>query len=162
MGFSQQARRGLTLVFLALLGGGAQAQVFGCAEDLVAVIGDFGRANFHVAVADEPAERGQGLMNVPSMPVLSGMLFVYPAPQHASFWMRNTLIPLDMLFADQTGTIRKIHPEAAPLDETSIDGGENVQFVLEINGGMAARLGIAAGDVMVHPAIGPDAALPCD
>jgi uncharacterized membrane protein (UPF0127 family) len=75
--------------------------------------------------------------------------------------MRNTLIPLDMLFADPTGRITHIHENAIPLDPTSIPGGENIQYVLEINGGMAARLGIAEGDVLQHPRLGPDAAAPC-
>ena len=93
---------------------------------------------------------------------MSGMLFVYETPRRASFWMRNTLIPLDMLFADPTGRITRVHEGAVPLDETMIDGGEGVQFVLEINGGLAGRLGIAEGDVMQHPAFGPGAAAPCD
>jgi uncharacterized membrane protein (UPF0127 family) len=76
--------------------------------------------------------------------------------------MRNTLIPLDMLFADPTGRITRIHPKAVPLDETTIDGGEGVQYVLEINGGLATRLGIAEGDVMQHPMFGPEAAAPCE
>ena len=133
-----------------------------CAPDRVTVIGDFGQARFAVDVADDDAERAQGLMNVPEMPTLTGMLFVYDAPRPASFWMRNTLIPLDMLFAGADGTIIKVHPQAVPLDETPIFGGDAVQFVLEINGGLAARLGIAEGDVLQHPAIGEDAAAPCE
>ena len=133
-----------------------------CAPDRVTVIGDFGQARFAVDVADDDAERAQGLMNVPEMPTLTGMLFVYEAPRPASFWMRNTLIPLDMLFAGADGTITKVHARAVPLDETPIFGGDAVQFVLEINGGLAARLGIEAGDVLQHPAIGEGAAAPCE
>ncbi len=100
-------------------------------------------------------------MFVESMPTMTGMLFIYESPQIASFWMRNTLIPLDMLFADPSGRITHIHENAVPLDETSILGGDNVLYVLEINGGIARRLGIDVGDVMQHPAFGPDAAMPC-
>jgi uncharacterized membrane protein (UPF0127 family) len=75
--------------------------------------------------------------------------------------MENTLIPLDMIFADATGTVTRIHENAVPLDRTPIPGGEDVQFVLEVNGGMAGRLGLAVGDRLRHPAIGPDAAEPC-
>jgi uncharacterized membrane protein (UPF0127 family) len=132
-----------------------------CRDDRVTVIGGFGAAAFTVAVADDPAERAQGLMFVASMPAMNGMLFVYDRPQRASFWMRNTLIPLDMLFADSTGRIVTVHENAVPLDETPIPGGEGIAFVLEINGGMAGRLGIRPGDVLQHPAIGPDAAAPC-
>jgi hypothetical protein len=89
------------------------------------------------------------------------MLFVYDAPQAVAFWMENTLIPLDMIFAGADGTITAIHENARPLDRTSIPGGEAVQYVLEINGGLAARLGIAVGDAIQHPAIGEGAALPC-
>ncbi|NCO88091.1 MAG: DUF192 domain-containing protein [Rhodobacterales bacterium] len=132
-----------------------------CSDTRVTVQGDWGRANFTVQVADDNAERAQGLMFVEEMPRMEGMLFVYERPQRAAFWMRNTLIPLDMLFADATGTIVTVHANAAPLDETPIPGGDGIQFVLEINGGLAARLGIAPGDLMQHPAIGPAAALPC-
>ncbi|GGL64241.1 hypothetical protein GCM10011392_18600 [Wenxinia marina] len=139
----------------------ASAQ-WACSDDRVTVVGEFGRASFAVEVADEPQERSQGLMYVEEMGTLEGMLFVYERPQRASFWMRNTLIPLDMLFADETGVITRIHAQAVPLDETSIDGGEGVKYVLEINGGLAARLGIEEGDAMQHPAMGADAKLPCE
>jgi uncharacterized protein len=128
----------------------------------VTVQGDWGVARFRVTVADDPAERAQGLMFVESMPTMSGMLFVYEAPSRASFWMENTLIPLDMIFADATGRIVTVHPDAVPLDRTAIPGGDAIQYVLEINGGLAARLGIVPGDLMQHPSIGPDASLPCD
>ena len=139
----------------------AQTAVAACAEDRVTVAGGFGTVRFQVQVADDNAERAQGLMFVEEMDRFAGMLFVYDEPRRATFWMRNTLIPLDMLFAAPDGTITSIHANAVPLDETTIDGGPGVQFVLEINGGLAARLGIAEGDVIQHPALGPDAALPC-
>lgn len=132
-----------------------------CRDDRVTVRGDWGQANFAVSVADDDASRSQGLMNVPEMPRMAGMLFVYEAPQRATFWMRNTLIPLDMIFASPEGEVLRVHENAVPLDETTIDGGTGVKYVLEINGGMAARLGIGPGDVMRHPAMGPDAAWPC-
>lgn len=153
-----RAAAAVAAVALSCWGGVALAE---CRADRVTITGDFGRAAFAVTVADEAAERSRGLMEVAQMPTMSGMLFVYPGPQRASFWMRNTLIPLDMLFADPAGRITRIHADAVPLDETTIDGGEGVQFVLEINGGLAARLGIEEGDVMQHPAFGPGAAAPC-
>ena len=133
-----------------------------CADDLVTVKGDFGLARFTVSLADEPQERSQGLMFVEEMGTLEGMLFVYEQPQHATFWMRNTLIPLDMLFVAPDGEITNIHANAVPLDETIIDGGTGVQAVLEINGGLAARFGIAEGDILQHPSFGADALLPCE
>lgn len=92
----------------------------------------------------------------------AGMLFVYRRAQPVSFWMRNTLIPLDMIFLDSAGTVLKVHENAIPLDETPIFGGDSVQYVLEINGGLASQLGIDAGDVLQHPSIDQKgAAFPC-
>lgn len=139
----------------------ANAAAAACSDDVATVRGTFGQASFKIEVADEPQERAQGLMFVESMPTLAGMLFVYEAPQRASFWMRNTLISLDMLFADEAGVITRIHPDAIPGDETPIDGGNDVAAVLEINGGLAARLGIAEGDTIQHPSFGDAAADPC-
>ena len=133
-----------------------------CRPDRVNIEGDFGSAWFRVAVADDPQERAQGLMFVEAMPLMEGMLFVYERPQAASFWMRNTLIPLDMLFAEADGTITRIHENAEPLNETPIPGGDAVQYVLEINGGLARQIGIEEGAILQHPAIGPEAALPCE
>ena len=151
-------RASLLAASLVVVGGAAAAS---CAPDRVTVSGDWGQAAFRVAIADEPAERSRGLMFVEEMPMMVGMLFIYEAPQVASFSMMNTLIPLDMLFADATGRIVTVHENAVPLDRTSIPGGTDIQFVLEINGGMAGRLGIAPGDLLQHPGIGALAAAPC-
>lgn len=132
-----------------------------CADDKVTIKGDWGQATFTVSVADDAGERAQGLMFVEAMPTLSGMLFVYERPQPVSFWMKNTLIPLDMLFAQADGTIARVHENAVPGDLTPIPGGDDIQFVLEINGGLSARLGIGEGDLMQHPSLGPDAILAC-
>lgn len=92
-------------------------------------------------------------MNVANMPLSKGMLFVYDKPQRMSFWMRNTLIELDMLFVDGFGVIRHIHHLAQPLDETVISPGDMLLMgALEINGGLAKRMGIGVGDVLRHPA----------
>jgi len=133
-----------------------------CAEDKLKISGDFGQATFSIEIADDPQERAQGLMFVEDMPTFDGMLFIYERPQSVSFWMKNTLIPLDMLFASPEGEILRIQENAIPGDLTPIPGGPGVQMVLEINGGLSARLGIAEGDVMQHPSFGPDAILPCE
>ena len=134
-----------------------------CREDVVWLRGDWGQARFSVEVADDAAERGQGLMHRPQMPRMSGMLFVYPREQPVSFWMKNTLIPLDMIFADGRGVVQKVHENAVPGDLTAIPGGEAIRYVLEINAGMAERLGIAPGSEIRHPAVPPDdAAWPCE
>jgi uncharacterized membrane protein (UPF0127 family) len=124
---------------------------------------DGGQAEFRVEVADDAAERNRGLMSRKNMARFAGMLFVYPESGNVSFWMENTLIPLDMLFLDPTGTVTKIHPNAIPLDRTAIFGGDSVQYVLEVNGGMAEDLGISSGAQMRHPLIGPaNAAWSCE
>ena len=129
-----------------------------CSDDSVELRGDWGTARFAVDVADDPQERSKGLMFVEQMPAMQGMLFIYERPQPASFWMRNTLIPLDMLFLDETGTVTRIHENAEPLDETPIPGGDAVLSVLEINGGMADRLGIEVGSQLRHPDLPQDIA----
>jgi len=134
-----------------------------CAPETVEVRGPAGTARFTVEVADDGAERAKGLMFRESMPRSAGMLFVYEAPQRASFWMKNTLIPLDMIFADETGRVTRVHSNAVPHDTTPIDGGTDVRFVLEINGGLAARMGIAEGAELRHPAIPQGTAVwPCE
>lgn len=131
---------------LACCVGVAQA----CSETSVKLRGDFGQVRFNVEIADDRQERAQGLMFREVLPKSSGMLFLYDRPQALSFWMRNTLIPLDLLFIDTTGVVRHIHHEAQPLDETPIPGSGREIAVLEINGGMAKALGIAVGAEVQH------------
>ena len=147
-------------VALALLPGLSAAA---CAPDRVELRGDFGEAQFRVEVADDPQERSLGLMHRESMPQGAGMLFVYPVEEEVGFWMENTLIPLDMIFMDAAGTVVKVHENAVPLDRTVIRSDFPTQFVLEINGGLAAQLGIAPGAELRHPAIETEtAAWPCE
>lgn len=141
----------------------APALAAACAADQVELRGDFGSARFYVEVADDDAERSLGLMNRESMPQTAGMLFVYPVEEEVGFWMQNTLIPLDMIFMDATGTVVKVHDNAIPLDRTVIRSEFPTQYVLEINGGLAETMGIAPGTELRHPAIGQDvAAWPCE
>jgi hypothetical protein len=133
-----------------------------CSPARVDLRGEGLRQSFAVEVADDTAERAQGLMFRESLPPDQGMLFVYEAPKRAGFWMKNTLVALDMIFADEAGRVTRVHADAVPGDETHIDGGDGVKFVLEINAGLAARLGIVPGVEMRHPAIGAAAAWPCE
>ncbi|WP_112322725.1 DUF192 domain-containing protein [Oceanibium sediminis] len=139
----------------------AQAAFAACSEGAVDVrMGDTS-VRFVVEIADTVDERAVGLMNRESMPQFDGMLFVYDSPRPVAFWMKNTLIPLDMLFADASGTVQRIHQNATPRSLESIPGGDDIQFVLEINGGLSAMLGLAPGAELRHPAIGEGAAWPC-
>ncbi len=141
---------------------GASAAIAACSDGAVDLRGDWGRARFNIEVADDNEERARGLMHRSTMPQSAGMLFVYDSPRRLSFWMRNTLIPLDMIFIDAQGVVQNIHHRAIPLDETPIIGGENLLVALEINGGLAERLGITVGTEVRHPAFAEaDAAWPC-
>ncbi len=135
-----------------------------CREDRLDIRQDGLHASFDVEIADDAAERARGLMFVEEMGQLEGMLFVYEdEPRQRSFWMRNTLIPLDMLFIDTAGVVRDIHVGAVPLDETPIlSATDDIFAVLEVNGELTTMLGLTEGAEIRHPAFGSEAAWPCD
>ena len=156
-------RHTILTAWLAGLAFGAVAAHADCASDRVDLRGEFGQVSFTVSVADTPQERAQGLMHVETMPRFEGMLFIYETPQPLAFWMRNTLIPLDMIFLNAAGEIRHIHPNAIPHDETPIRAPEPGLAVLEINGGMAETLNLSVGDLLRHPGLPQDIAVwPCE
>jgi uncharacterized membrane protein (UPF0127 family) len=105
---------------------------------------------FTVEVAATPEQQERGLMFRRSLAPNHGMIFPYQPPAPVGFWMRNTLIPLDMVFVRADGRIARV-ATAKPLDETVVPAGEPVVLVLEIAGGRAAQLGIAAGDRVEWP-----------
>ncbi|MBL0931337.1 MAG: DUF192 domain-containing protein, partial [Alphaproteobacteria bacterium] len=100
--------------------------------------------------AENDQRRMLGLMYRRQMAADAGMLFDFKRDSPVAMWMRNTLIPLDMLFADKTGLIVHIHERAVPMDETTIESRGVVRAVLELNGGTVQRLGIKPGDRMIH------------
>jgi uncharacterized membrane protein (UPF0127 family) len=141
----------------------AGAAAAACNEGRLELRGDWGTARFRVEIADTPEERSIGLMHREHMASAAGMLFIYERPQRVSFWMENTLIPLDMIFMDESGTVQHIHENAVPLDRTPIPGGNDIQYVLEVNGGMTETLGITVGSAMRHPGIDQTLAVwPCE
>jgi uncharacterized membrane protein (UPF0127 family) len=134
-----------------------------CDPGRLDIRGDWGSARFRVELAITPEEQARGLMFREELARMAGMLFVYDRQQPLSFWMRNTLIPLDMIFIDETGTVVDVHAEAIPLDETPIRSDAPGLAVLEINGGMAETLGIGEGDEIRSPAMPQDRAVwPCE
>jgi uncharacterized membrane protein (UPF0127 family) len=150
------------LVALCLLLCSAVVGHAACQQDRVSLRGDWGEAQFSVEIMDDPQERARGMMFREHLPASSGMLFIYERPQRVSFWMKNTLIPLDMIFVDQRGEVQRIKHEAQPGDLTSVPGGDNILVVLEINGGLSRRLGIGPGSQMRHPVFSEGTALwPC-
>jgi uncharacterized membrane protein (UPF0127 family) len=110
-----------------------------------------GKRHFAVEEAKTPEQMAQGLMYRRAMAVDAGMLFEYERTQPVSFWMKNTLIPLDMLFIGADGTVLDIHERAVPLSLDPISTDKPVLAVLELNGGTVSRLGIKRGDRIDHP-----------
>ena len=113
-----------------------------------------GPHKFAVEVATTPEQMEQGLMFRQSLAPDAGMIFDFKSPQPAMMWMKNTLIPLDMLFVDAQGRIVNIHERAVPGSLETIGSGAPVRAVIELNGGSAARLGIKPGDRVVYPIFG--------
>jgi uncharacterized membrane protein (UPF0127 family) len=105
-----------------------------------------------VEVATTPAQQEKGMMFRDGLAPNYGMLFIYDQVQPVQMWMRNTKIPLDMLFIDANGSILNIAENAKPMDETIIPSRYPVKAVLEIGGGEVTRLGIKVGDRAEHPA----------
>jgi uncharacterized protein len=111
------------------------------------------RHRFTVELADTDERRMIGLMFRTQMAPDAGMLFDFKRDEPVAMWMRNTLIPLDMVFIARDGRIVNIGERAVPRSEATVMSQGPVRFVLELNGGTAARLGIRAGDRVVHAAI---------
>lgn len=109
---------------------------------------------YQVEVAVDDAKRAQGLMHRKSLPKNHGMLFIFPTVAENGFWMKNTLIPLDMIFINEDGKIRAIHPMAEPGSRKIIKSGGPVKAGLEINGGEANKMGLKAGDIVHHKIFG--------
>lgn len=127
-----------------------------CQSGALHLGGTWGTAEVQVELADTPESRAQGLMFREHLPAGAGMLFVYPEAVSPSFWMRDTLIPLDLMFFDPAGDMRHAHFSAQPHDETAIRGGDNIQFVLEVPAGDIKRLGLGADTTIRHPSIPQD------
>ncbi len=129
------------------------------AELLSIISADGFRHDFQVEVVATPESRAAGLMFRKTLAPDAGMLFVFDDAEPRQFWMKNTLIPLDMIFIGSGGVIRFIHPNAIPHDETPVPAqGVPAVSVLEINGGQAERLGLKAGDVIHHVSFGNELA----
>jgi uncharacterized membrane protein (UPF0127 family) len=109
---------------------------------------------FTAELATTDGQRQQGLMYRKTMAPTNGMLFDFGKDRDVTMWMRNTLIPLDMLFISKEGKIQHIHPNAVPHSESIISSNGAVRYVLELNGGAAKNMGIKRGDVVRSKQIG--------
>lgn len=145
--------RHLPLLTFLICAGPALAEIPDCIPEEVAILSPDGseRARYSVKIADDPEERARGLMFVEHLPGDEGMLFLFERPGEVGFWMRNTLIPLDLIFIDKTGHVSRVHKDAIPHDETPIRSGGPVTGVLEVNAGDTDRNGISSGDVVFSP-----------
>ena len=148
-------RHALTLIlcaFLALLPSGLRAQDAPLTKIEPLTIATDGDATmFTVEIADTDASRERGLMFRQRLPEDRGMLFDFGEPRPVSMWMKNTYIPLDMIFISRAGKVISIARDAEPMSETIIPSGGPAYAVLELNGGAAARIGLKVGDEVRHP-----------
>lgn len=113
------------------------------------------RFRFTVELALTPEQRAQGLMFRESLAEDSGMLFIYESERLITMWMKNTLIPLDMLFLGRDGTVLSLAERATPLSEAVIASGVPAKATLELAAGTVARLGLSPGDQVLHPLLVP-------
>jgi uncharacterized protein len=137
------------LIFAGVRGSSAQNL------DRLEVVTASGSHSFSVEIANTEPSREIGLMNRRFMPADRGMLFEFPVEEPLAFWMKNTYIPLDMIFIRHDGTVVGIAANAEPLSETTIPSGAPANGVLEVNGGVAASIGLQPGDKVRHPYFKP-------
>ncbi len=118
-----------------------------CSSSQVVINGQ----KINTVIADEPSEWQEGLQGVASMSADSGMLFIFPNPQEVKFWMKNTMIPLDMIFIDENKVIQFIRKSVQPCssDPCQTYSHNNIKYVLEVNGGYADKKGIKTGDKVI-------------
>jgi len=165
--FWKQSRRALLALAVAIgpmlapaggpfapgLGGAAMASQLPVSPVALQVVTAKATHRFNIEIAADDATRAEGLMFRTSLAPDAGMLFDFKREQPVYFWMKNTYVSLDMIFVRADGTIARIAEATKPLSEAIVPSGEAVRFVLEVPAGTARRLGIAAGDRLVHPAI---------
>lgn len=132
----------------------AQAELATFAKSKLVVETDTGKYPFNVELALTQPQMAQGLMYRQSLAPDAGMLFDYGAPQPVAFWMKNTLIPLDMIFIGADGKVVDFHERAVPLSLDAIESKVPARAVLEVNGGTVARLGLKIGDTVHHAFFG--------
>jgi uncharacterized protein len=144
----------LACLLLAVLGTGAPAAAASFAKSSLVIDTVAGPRRFTVELARSPEQQQRGLMFRKSLAADAGMLFDFGDTRPATFWMKNTLIPLDMLFIAADGHVADIHERAVPLSEATIESKVPVRAVLELNGGSVARFGIHRGDLVHHAIFG--------
>jgi uncharacterized membrane protein (UPF0127 family) len=142
---------------------GAPAQAGPCRADVIDIRGPGGVVRFAIEIADTVDERARGLMYRTHLDEGAGMLFIFAPPREVAFWMRNTPLPLDLVFIDASGAVKRVSADAVPFSDAAIPSYAEVTAVLEINAGLAARFGIVEGAAARHPAFAAtNPVWPCD
>ena len=141
----------LSLVVIVAFAGAARSDGLEALQIATAT----GTHDFQVEIARDEASRARGLMDRRFMPADHGMLFEFDREAPESFWMKDTYIPLDMIFISRAGVVTNIAANAEPLSERAIPSGPPCMAVLELNGGAAARIGLKVGDRLRHPFFKP-------
>ncbi|MEZ5786862.1 MAG: DUF192 domain-containing protein [Xanthobacteraceae bacterium] len=139
------------MVLVVAAGGPAGSKVSGPDAEILEIATRNGVQVFSVEVVNKDEDRARGLMFRRELPERHGMLFDFDDEENVSMWMRNTYIPLDMIFIKGDGKILRIAENTQPLSERIIPSGGPVRAVLEIAGGTSKKLGIAPGDRVGHP-----------
>jgi uncharacterized protein len=147
-------RSGLFLVLLALLAACAADASRSLPVETIVIDTHKGPVRFNVEVAGDVESQEHGLMNRKQMPADAGMLFDFHRARFVTFWMKDTYIPLDMLFVRADGTISSVEPNAVPLSTDPIASAEPIVAVIELNGGRAHDLEIEPGDKVHASGIG--------
>ncbi|MBE7199626.1 MAG: DUF192 domain-containing protein [Parafilimonas terrae] len=129
----------------------APARAAATAGEPLTIVTKAGPKRFNVEVMRDDAGRSRGLMFRRHMAADHGMLFDFEREEPVTMWMKNTYLPLDMVFIRPDGTISRIAADTEPLSTAIIPSGSPVSAVLELNAGTAAKLGIQAGDRIEHP-----------
>lgn len=151
---SRLQRRAVLGLALAAGAGIASSALGQAAMESLTIVSAGGRHVFQVEVMRNDEQRARGLMFRREMAADRGMLFDFKTEQPVAFWMKNTYIPLDMIFIDSKGMIVNIAENTEPLSERSVPSVKPVLGVLEVNAGVSRRLGIKAGDRVEHSMFG--------
>ena len=143
----------IIVVFLFRTFSHEKGAAFAASEKLESLVirVDGAEIKFNVEVARTPSQQEAGLMFRRSLPKDQGMLFIYPYQSIVKMWMKNTFIPLDMVFINSEGIVKKIVERTVPLSLNVISSEEKVIAVLELNGGTSNRIGLKRGDLVFHP-----------
>ncbi len=136
----------LFLFVLPVIHRGADVAEARMRRDTLTLVTDSGRHRIEIEVAETEEQKAVGLMFRKSIADNAGMLFPYSPPREITMWMRNTLIPLDMVFIRADGIVHRIEARTTPLSEEIIHSKGDVSAVLELGGGVAAKLGLKPGD----------------